>query len=69
MKVCGEVDVKLQTVLTFMTNEDGWPGYTPDALLYPQGKSPLHVPLNVRVHDLRSSVDTWENRKFSLPGI
>jgi len=50
MKVCEEVDVKLQTILTFMTNEDEWPTYIPDALLYPQGKSPLYVPLNVRVH-------------------
>jgi hypothetical protein len=49
MKVCREVDVKLQTVLTSMTNEDEWPAYTPDALLYPQRKSPFHVPLNVRI--------------------
>jgi hypothetical protein len=50
MKVCGEVEVKVQTVLTFMTNKDEQPAYTPDALLYPQGKNSLHVPLNVRVH-------------------
>jgi len=48
--VCGDVVAKLQTLLTFITNEDEWPAYIPDALLYPQGKSPLHVPLNVRVH-------------------
>ena len=44
MKVCGEVDVKLQTVLTFITNKDEWPAYTPDALLYPQGKKPTPCP-------------------------
>jgi hypothetical protein len=49
MKLCGGVDVKLQTVLTFMTNEGEWPAYTHDALLYSQGKSTLHVPVNVRV--------------------
>jgi hypothetical protein len=56
MEVCGKVDVKLQTVLTFMTSEDEWPAYTPDALLY---LHPKPTPCPTKCEGTRTSDPVW----------